>query len=724
MAIDAGNRLNDAFNLGSFNGIQTTRRGESIGTWIPNVGRDLNDYYRFTMSSASTVSIRLDGLTDNAELELLNSNGSVRRASRNGSATSEAIAEFLQVGTYYIRVYSATRSTSTASIIASTPYTLNVRSTLFGSRFADAGNSLNLPTDLGTYDDRTTTVSQAIGGSDPNDYYRFDLKERRDVNLQLNGLGADASLELFNQVNQQIVARSYQAGTVAESIRTILDPGIYTLRVFSFDGVATNYNLSLSDTNLSVLEQLKSPTLVQAGTLGADYFSLAPGYRRYVFSGNGNVDYGSGLFDRLDLSALNSGSVRWNPVRANGTGGVRYNPGNGDRLFDQLLLNDGREILLEGIEKILFRNDGSVSSMLNTPLINGELTINPTDPLFSQQWNLHMTGVHTAWRFTQGSNRVLIGVQDSGLALNATQVIHPDLRNVNLPTNRSAYIDDFQDPRDPRSHGTAVQGIIAAKPDREGVVGINWLSDLYPLDVIENDTQGLNRLVRATQEMIAAAQPGRKLVINMSLAVEGTFGEEPRLTALGALEQVIQQNPNVLFVIAAGNSGQLGKVGIAAPAYLAMRYGNVIAVGASGGRRDPLGNSRLPGTRTNYSQYGTGLTMMGPTEHVTTRAIRDPRTGQVTFNTYPNNPTTSVLRPQDRRLEDLAFDGTSAATPNVTGIASLVWSANPTLTAAQVRQILSETALDLGTPGYDTLTGHGFVNADAAVRRALAIARA
>lgn len=538
MALDAGNTLNGAFNLGNFNGIQTTRRGESIGTWIPNVGRDLSDYYRFTMSSASTISIRLDGLTDNAELELLNSNGSVQRASRNGGATSEAIAEFLQVGTYYIRVYSATRFTSTTSIIASTPYTLNVRSTLFGSSFADAGNSLNLPTDSGTYDGRTTTVSQAIGGSDPNDYYRFDLKDRRDVNLQLNGLGADASLELFNQVNQ-IVARSYQAGKVAESIRTILDPGIYTLRVFSFDGVATNYNLSMSDTNLSSLEQLKSPspTLIQSGTLGADVFNLTSGFRRYVFSGNGNVDYGSGLFDRLDLSALSSSSIRWNPVRANGTGGVRYNPGNGDRLFDQLLLNDGREILLEGIEKILFKNDGLVSSMLNTTLINRELTINPTDPLFSQQWNLHMTGVHTAWRFTQGSNRVLIGIQDSGLAFNATQAIHPDLRNVNLPTTRSTYIEDFQDPKDPRSHGTAVQGIIAAKPDQNGSVGINWNSDVYTLDVIESDRQGLERLARATQEMIAAAGPNRKLVINMSLGVEETFGEELRFANLVALEQ-------------------------------------------------------------------------------------------------------------------------------------------------------------------------------------------
>lgn len=67
------------------------------------------------------------------------------------------------------------------------------------------------------------------------------------------------------------------------------------------------------------------------------------------------------------------------------------------------------------------------------------------------------------------------------------------------------------------------------------------------------------------------------------------------------------------------------------------------------------------------------------------------------------------------------FNGTSAATPNITEVASLVWSANPSLTAAQVKQILSQTATDLGSPGYDPYYGNGFVNADAAVRRAIAL---
>ncbi len=96
---------------------------------------------------------------------------------------------------------------------------------------------------------------------------------------------------------------------------------------------------------------------------------------------------------------------------------------------------------------------------------------------------------------------------------------------------------------------------------------------------------------------------------------------------------------------------------------------------------------------------------MAPSEVIATNATRNSSTGTVNFGF------------------DTQFNGTSAATPNVTGVASLIWSANSSLSAVQVQQILSQTAYDLGTPGYDTTTGNGMVNADAAVRRAMAISR-
>ncbi len=61
------------------------------------------------------------------------------------------------------------------------------------------------------------------------------------------------------------------------------------------------------------------------------------------------------------------------------------------------------------------------------------------------------------------------------------------------------------------------------------------------------------------------------------------------------------------------------------------------------------------------------------------------------------------------------FDGTSMATPHVSGVAALVFGDNPSLTPAQVESILESTAQDLGTSGYDTTYGFGLVQADDAV---------
>ena len=60
------------------------------------------------------------------------------------------------------------------------------------------------------------------------------------------------------------------------------------------------------------------------------------------------------------------------------------------------------------------------------------------------------------------------------------------------------------------------------------------------------------------------------------------------------------------------------------------------------------------------------------------------------------------------------FQGTSMATPHVSGVAALVWSYFPDCTPAQLRTSLEKSALDIGTAGFDNKTGYGLVQAKAA----------
>ena len=66
------------------------------------------------------------------------------------------------------------------------------------------------------------------------------------------------------------------------------------------------------------------------------------------------------------------------------------------------------------------------------------------------------------------------------------------------------------------------------------------------------------------------------------------------------------------------------------------------------------------------------------------------------------------------------FFGTSAAAPHVAAIAALLWSFKPSLTSSQVVQTLTQTAVDLGAPGFDTTFGFGRVDAVLALSNSVA----
>lgn len=611
------------------------------------------------------------------------------------------------------------------------------------------GNILNSALEINSTN-ILSVYTDTIGQSETVDNYLLRLNNRSSLNLQLSGLSADADVEIIQDKNNnyyvdagEVIASSTAPRHRNEYINTELAAGEYYIRVVAAENIYTDYQLSIelnavvddvsssipiaqnssrrarrgddwlgSTTTNTISTTTTTPIAAstnsynRGGTLGADRFTYERTTGLAVFSGNGNVDFGGGSRDTLDLktAGLNWNQLTFNWATSSG-GGVAYNPGNGNRIFDSISISDGGQIYFEGIERIEFA-DGAIDlsyfdiAFTNTGLgIKGNVITN--DERFNQQWNLHMTGVHNAWRFTTGSTSVRIGIEDSGLSFNASGITHPDLRFTYSDSNNIA--DESTD----FSHGTQINSTISSPGNNfTGIAGINWGSEVQHIDVLGGNSNDYD-LASATQRIINdAIAKGQKVVINLSLS-----GGESE-----AFRQLINNNQgNALFVMAAGNGNTNS---IVSPGNLAQSFGNVMSVGSSWGRTDWYGNAKTPGDRANYSNWwgsnylsnesfnsgSRALTIMAPTEFVAATSNRDTNGN---FNHSYNDK----------------FNGTSASTAMVTGIASLVWGINPNLTAAQVKDILSQTAYDLGTAGYDQYYGNGFINADAAVRRALALAR-
>lgn len=155
------------------------------------------------------------------------------------------------------------------------------------------------------------------------------------------------------------------------------------------------------------------------------------------------------------------------------------------------------------------------------------------------------------------------------------------------------------------------------------------------------------------------------------------------------------QRRGLLLVAAAGNGGKAD--GIDWPA----RFSAVIAVGSV-----DRANSPQNSTRSYFSDYGRQLELVAPGAE--SSGPNDGDTAGI-ISTLPSDSSTAQPR---YGLQA----GTSMATPLVAGAAALVWSANPHLSADQVRRILQDTAIDLGDPGQDVEFGYGLLNVGEAMR--------
>lgn len=287
------------------------------------------------------------------------------------------------------------------------------------------------------------------------------------------------------------------------------------------------------------------------------------------------------------------------------------------------------------------------------------LDVAPNDANYARQWHLAVIEAPAAWSGTQGSAEVLVAVLDTGV-----DGQHPDLASKLVPGGNT--YDGTSGWQDEAGHGTAVAGIIGAAADNDvGVASVAWACPLMPIRVTGADGRA------STWSLVAgialASQAGAR-VINVSFQPVGTFDE------LVLRQAELARVAGALVVFPTGNSGEES----ALPASDAALFVGAVDAG---------------GARAAFSTYGALVDLVAP--------------GVGIYTTQ-------------RGGGYAAWTGTSFAAPLVSGVAALVWSANPALRPATVEGILLATATDLGAEGDDAQFGAGRVNARAAV----ALARA
>lgn len=292
----------------------------------------------------------------------------------------------------------------------------------------------------------------------------------------------------------------------------------------------------------------------------------------------------------------------------------------------------------------------------------------PNDPGFTLQKYLPASNIVNAWDISRGSPSVIVAVVDTGV-----DYLHEDLRNQMWTSAYGSFGYDFvngdTDPMDDNGHGTEVSGIIAAQSGNG--IGIAGAANIKIMAVKAVPASGEGDVLDLARGIIYAADNGAR-VVNVSLGLA-----EDSQTLSDAIDHARQKNS--LVVAATGN---LYRSFIDNPA----RDPNVVGVGAIDDN----------GIRAAYSNYGDGISLVAPGNGIYSS----------TWNT-----SNSINGYQ-------AGNGTSFATPQVTGTAALLISKDPSLTSDQVKKRFISSARKLSAmngAGYSIEYGYGKLDAYAAL---------
>jgi len=281
-------------------------------------------------------------------------------------------------------------------------------------------------------------------------------------------------------------------------------------------------------------------------------------------------------------------------------------------------------------------------------------------------WNLASVGASAAWAHTDAAGRrdrlgdgVTVAVVDSGVMAD-----HPDLVNANILdfiaiSDQSDGVDDY--------HGTFITGLLAAEVNNGvGVDGIVPNVNILPICItwsggktdVKTAVEGINKAVELGADVI-------------TFSIGGSNDNE-------ALREACRNaaDHGVILVTCAGNY-TAGRVKSSTTYMYPAAYDCVVTVSACEQGADGVIFA------SEYSYFNDGVTVSAP--------------GSDIVSLYLDGKTATRT-------------GTSFAAPVVTAMAAMAKQADRSIDTERFVELLRESSVDLGEPGYDPYYGYGYVN--------------
>lgn len=322
----------------------------------------------------------------------------------------------------------------------------------------------------------------------------------------------------------------------------------------------------------------------------------------------------------------------------------------------------------------------NIDGIINVePNSKHKINITPNDQYYNSQWEHENTGqaqsyngssvgtpdsdsdTNEAWDITTGDSDVIIAILDTGVNS------HEEFDNRLL--NGYNFVNNNSNATDGNGHGTACAGIAAGKGNNGvGIAGICWDCNILPVKVLSDEGFGDDTQIA---DGVQWASDNGADIISMSL------GGGAYVSYFDNAINYAVDNGTTVFA-ASGNDDS-------STVSYPSRYTNCISVGSLSPCNERKSFNSCDGENFWGSNYGSNLDFLAPGVRIHT-------------TTYTGSYTST-------------FNGTSSACPHAAGVAGLILSADQQISPDGVRIIMQESSVDINSPGFDTQTGYGRINA-------------